>query len=242
MAKRILIVDANETVAGNLKQRLSSLGEVQLVHTAAALQTALAFNWDLVVSTAELPELDKYQLLERLEPRRRPVFIYSADSAVAEAPEWAELGVKAAFSHLQRSALIAAAEQLLVERSATQEPAFLLVEDSPTVRQFVKAVLRQTFPHAEIFEAEDGRTALAVMKSSRVSLIVTDLQMPGMDGMSFVQLLRNNAVLKRKPVVVFSGAVTAELHGSLSRLEKVQVLSKPATPEQLLDAVHSLLA
>ena len=83
---------------------------------------------------------------------------------------------------------------------------------------------------------------MAAMKSARVSLIVTDLQMPGMDGMSFVQLLRNNAVLKRKPVLVLSGAVTDEAREGLKALDRVQVLAKPASPEALLAAIKQLLS
>jgi CheY-like chemotaxis protein len=103
-------------------------------------------------------------------------------------------------------------------------------------------VLNQAFPGAEMIEADDGRAALAAMKSSRISLIVTDLQMPGMDGLSFVQLLRNNAVLKKKPVIVLSGAVTDDARESLGQLEKVQILAKPATPDALVGAVKSLLS
>ena len=79
------------------------------------------------------------------------------------------------------------------------------------------------------------------MKHSHISLIVTDLQMPGMDGMSFIQLLRNNAILKKKPVIVLSGAVNDEIRASLGALAKVQVLTKPASPQQLSDAAHLLL-
>ena len=120
---------------------------------------------------------------------------------------------------------------------------FLLVEDSATVRQFVKTVLMDSFPGSELIEAADGRTALAAMKNNRVNLIVTDLQMPGMDGLSFVQLLRNNAVLKRKPVLVLSGAVTEEaMEPALASPGKaIQCLSKPVRPEALVSAVKNLL-
>jgi DNA-binding response OmpR family regulator len=63
-----------------------------------------------------------------------------------------------------------------------------------------------------------------------------------MDGLSFVQLLRNNPVLKRKPVLVLSAAVSDGAKANLAQLERVQVLLKPASPQDLVAAVKALLA
>ncbi len=243
MRKRVLIIDANKLSAENLKTRLAALADVQVVADAADLDTALGSPWDLVVCEESLGALKGAELWGRLAPSKRPVYLYSAQSEAVEAGAWRGAGLAAAYTHLQRADLVLAAERALDGAPlGGLAPSFLLVEDSPTVRQFVKAVLNQAFPGAEMVEADDGRAALAAMKSSRVSLIITDLQMPGMDGLSFVQLLRNNAVLKKKPVLVLSGAVTDEARETLSHLERVQVLAKPAAPEALVGAVKSLLS
>lgn len=244
MSKKILIIDANALVAENLKARLASMGEVQIVSDPAALDLALGQAWDLMVCDAQLGPLEGPALWAKLQPRRQALLLYTERADLVEAESWKNAGLAGAYTRLQRADLVLSAENLLQGGPAAHgsAPSFLLVEDSPTVRQFVKAVLRQGFPGSEVVEADDGRAALAAMKSSRVSLIITDLQMPGMDGLSFVQLLRNNAVLKKKPVLVLSGAVTDEARENLMHLDKVQVLAKPAAPDALVEAVKTLLA
>ena len=243
MPKRVLIIDGSALSAENLKARLSPLADVTVISDAAQVESHAAQAWDLVVCDASLGGWEGPTLWARLQPKLRPVFLYTERADLVDGGAWAPIGVARAFTRFQRADLVLAAETVLTPVAAPlgSAPAFLLVEDSATVRQYVKQVLRQGFETCEVIEAEDGKAALAAMKSARVSLIVTDLQMPGMDGMSFVQLLRNNAVLKRKPVLVLSGAVTDEAREGLKLLDKVQVLAKPASPEALISAVKQLL-
>jgi two-component system chemotaxis response regulator CheY len=245
MGKRLLIVDANTVAAENLRSRLAGVAEVQVASDVAALDLAMGAAWDCIVCDASLGALEGNSLWTRLRARERPVYLYTDKSELVEGGAWKGAGLAGAYARTQRADLMMAVEQSLqgaAPAGAGMAPAFLLVEDSATVRQFVKAVLNQAYPGSEMIEADDGRAALAAMKSSRISLIVTDLQMPGMDGLSFVQLLRNNAVLKKKPVIVLSGAVTDDARESLGHLEKVQILAKPATPDMLVGAVKSLLS
>ncbi len=243
MAKRVLIVDGSSLAAENLKSRLSPLADVTVVSEAGQVEGHANQAWDLVVCDAALGGWEGANLWARLQPKTRPVYLYTDRSDLVDGGTWNSVGVARAFTRLQRADLVLAAETLLMPAAAAgAAPAFLLVEDSATVRQFVKQVLRQAFEGCEVLEAEDGKAALAAMKTARISLIVTDLQMPGMDGRSFLKVMRNNAVLKRKPVLVLSGAVTDEARENLRALDKVQILAKPASPEALLGAVKILLA
>ena len=79
------------------------------------------------------------------------------------------------------------------------------------------------------------------MKANKVDLIVTDLQMEGMDGDSFLRLIKRNIVLGRKPVLVLSGMITEDIRREYAGRPEVLFLAKPATAEQLTGAVSSLL-
>ncbi len=245
MPSPILVIDPNPLSAENLRSRLAQYGQVQLVHDLPALETALRQPWEAAVTEWSLGPVSGPALFGKLSGLKCPVFLYT-DAAEAEGPLSSDL--RGSFNRLQRADLVLAVEGALLKSAAPGVSgglgggSILLVEDSPTVRQFVKAILKNAFPGCELVEAEDGRSALAAMKNSRVSLIITDLQMPGMDGLSFVQLLRNNPVLKRKPVLVLSGAVSDEAKANLAQLDKVQVLMKPAQPEALVAAVKALSA
>lgn len=244
MPTRILIIDSNPLTAENLRFRLASFGQVELLAKESELTSKLEQIWDIVVTDWSLGPWEGPALLSKLPAAGRTLFLYTENAEVVDGGAWRSHGVRDAFTHLRRADLVLAVEQALSSVSVARSGgplAFLLVEDSATVRQFVKTVLADSFPGSELIEAADGRTALAAMKNNRVNLIVTDLQMPGMDGLSFVQLLRNNAVLKRKPVLVLSGAVTEEAKASLASLDKISVLAKPVQPEALVSAVKNLL-
>jgi two-component system chemotaxis response regulator CheY len=118
----------------------------------------------------------------------------------------------------------------------------LLIEDSPTVRGYLRAWLRSDLPHAEILEAGDGKEAFHLLGRNLVQLIITDLNMPGMDGLTFLDKLRSNPVLKKKPVIVLSGSLTDELRRSTAADPLLAVLSKPASIPQLSQSLRDLLA
>jgi two-component system chemotaxis response regulator CheY len=118
----------------------------------------------------------------------------------------------------------------------------LLIEDSPTVRGFLRRLLLQELPGAEIHEAEDGRAAFHLLGRQSVQLIITDINMPGMDGLTFLQKLRANPVLKRKPVLVLSSSLTKELRDVAALDPLLALMPKPATGDQLTQAFRDLLA
>lgn len=131
--------------------------------------------------------------------------------------------------------------QATLSATAIQAPSILVCEDSAVVRIYVRRTLESAFPGAVIHEANDGKEGLAVMKSNRVDLIVTDLQMEGMDGDSFLHLLKRNGVLAKKPVLVLSGMITSALRDEYIGRQDVTFLAKPASAEQLVGAAARML-
>jgi CheY-like chemotaxis protein len=117
----------------------------------------------------------------------------------------------------------------------------LVVEDSSVVRLYVRRVLENSFTQAQVLEAEDGKKALSAMKTQRIDLIITDLAMEGMDGGSFLQLLKRNAVLAKKPVLVLSGLIPQELRDEFAGRPDVEFLAKPASATTLVESARRLL-
>lgn len=124
---------------------------------------------------------------------------------------------------------------------AVKAPSILVCEDSPVVRIYVRRTLENAYPDGKIHEAIDGKQGLAVMKSNKVDLIVTDLQMEGMDGDSFLHLLKRNGVLAKKPVLVLSGLITQALRDEYAERPDVAFLAKPVSAEKLLETARALL-
>ena len=240
-AMRVLLAHADGHEASALGERLRTAGfDVLPVSQEAALAVARGEAWDCAVTGPCLGPLAGEALLKALDPLGRPVFLFASDKIMPEDPAIARgVGYVRSFHRLQRLDLLAELARLEAGRSKGRT--FLVVEDSPTVRNFVTRVLEDRYPGSLVLQADDGKAALAAMKSHRVNLIVSDLQMPGMDGMSFLQMLRNNPVLQKKPVIILSGMVTPQLRAELSSLPHVLVLSKPASPDSLAASVAALV-
>jgi CheY-like chemotaxis protein len=109
------------------------------------------------------------------------------------------------------------------------------------VRGFVRRALAKAFPEVVIREAEDGKAAMTEMSQKKVDLIITDLEMPGMDGRTFLRKMRSNALLKTKPVMVLSGNITPDLLREFMEDPYIWFLEKPATPEEIVEIAGRLI-
>ncbi len=117
----------------------------------------------------------------------------------------------------------------------------LIIEDSPTARGILKRALESGFKGCEIFEAGDGRAAMRELSKGKMDLIITDLEMPGVDGHHFLQTMQGNPILRKKKVLVFSSAIDADTRKKLSHLPNIAFLSKPSTAAGIAQAIQALL-
>lgn len=118
----------------------------------------------------------------------------------------------------------------------------LVVDDSAAIRKILLRVLSQTdLPVGKVHEASDGVEALKIMNSDSVNLVLSDVNMPNMDGLQFLTTVRANAHWKAVSVIM----ITTE--GSQAKvLEAVQLgangyVRKPFTAEQIKEKVLSCL-
>ncbi len=120
------------------------------------------------------------------------------------------------------------------------EVRFLVVEDSPTMRQLITFSLKR-IPNSKIVEASDGVDALKKLKDEHFDLILSDINMPLMDGLKLVSMIRSNPAYQSIPIII----VTTE--GSENDREKGLALgadaylSKPIQTNELLKVVKGLL-
>src|SRR5579863_7148697 len=110
----------------------------------------------------------------------------------------------------------------------------LIVDDSPVMRAFVRRVLGISgLDAAEIFEACDGQEALTLLECEWVDVVLTDINMPNMDGEEFVARLAQKGLLPLVTVIVVSTDATALRRERLQSLGAHGYLSKPFQPETL---------
>jgi two-component system chemotaxis response regulator CheY len=117
---------------------------------------------------------------------------------------------------------------------------FLVVDDSPTMRQLISFSLKR-IPGSRIVEANDGVDALKKLATEKFSLIVTDINMPIMDGLKLVSMIRKDEMHKTIPIVVVTTEGAEEDRKAGLALGANAYVSKPVKTGDLLNTVNQLL-
>ena len=117
---------------------------------------------------------------------------------------------------------------------------FLVVEDSPTMRQLISFSLKR-FKGCKIVEAVDGVDALKKLQQEEVDMILTDINMPVMDGLKLVSLLRQNAKTKALPIIIITTEGAQEDRDRGLALGANAYISKPIQSSHLLKIITDLL-
>ncbi len=118
----------------------------------------------------------------------------------------------------------------------------LIVDDSPVMRSFIRRVLTLSgFEVGECMEAGNGEEALAQLSAHRVDVILTDINMPGMNGEELLRKLGADGVLKNIPALVISTDATKERILRMLSLGAEGYMSKPFTPETLREELERVL-
>ena len=115
----------------------------------------------------------------------------------------------------------------------------LIVDDSRSLRRMVYAALAQD--DYEILEGQDAEQALAVAQASPPDLVITDINMPGMDGLSLIRSLRALPEFRFAPVLVLTTEWGEEMKRRGLAAGATGWIVKPFNPEQLRRLVGQFL-
>src|SRR5580765_2309263 len=117
----------------------------------------------------------------------------------------------------------------------------MVVEDSPTMRQLICHALRR-INGIVLVEAGDGQDALAKFAEITPDLLLTDLNMPNMDGFQLIGEIRKQAKFENLPVVVLTTAGALQDQEKAKELKVTGYVTKPIKPDALVSAVQGALA
>lgn len=116
----------------------------------------------------------------------------------------------------------------------------LFVEDSPTMRRIIANSLRQV-GFDEIIEAENGVDALEKLEGKQVNLVVTDWNMPEMNGAELVKILRGMPPYADVPIIMITTRGTKDDVMTAMKLGVNGYIIKPFTPEILREKLRSVI-
>ena len=118
----------------------------------------------------------------------------------------------------------------------------LIVDDSNTMRKIVARALRQAgIDFDEILEAADGEIALGVLRENKVDVVLSDINMPNMNGLEFLKAKSEDDSIKDIPVVMISTETGADIIDEAKSYGAKGAVKKPFTPELINDTLGPLL-
>ncbi len=117
----------------------------------------------------------------------------------------------------------------------------ITVDDSSTMRRIIKNTLKRIGYGDEVLEAADGKEALEILANTDVDLIITDWNMPVMDGLTFVKHIRANKKFDDVPIIMVTTEAAKEDIITALKAGVNNYIVKPFTPEVLKDKIDTVL-
>ncbi|GAW66607.1 histidine kinase [Geoanaerobacter pelophilus] len=262
---RILIVEDSEAATIQLRFALESAGFcVDAVsggrHALSYLKTHVP---DGIILDLMMPEVDGFDVLQAVRTSRLtervPVMVMTAKTLspgehdrlrALEVNHLVQKGdveqhellrriyeMLGAFSLFKPD--VAPAAPPLADASWQGDGSVLVIEDNPDNLVTLRAVLGESF---RLVEATDGESGLVLAQKGSPSLVLLDMHLPGMDGLTVLRHLKENRATAAIPVAALTASAMAGDRDKLMQAGCVAYLSKPYQPEELQELVSKFVA
>jgi len=120
-----------------------------------------------------------------------------------------------------------------------KKPVILVVDDSKPILSLLKVILGRKF---DVYAANDGFGAMDwLMQGNKPDLIISDLQMPNIDGTELITYLSNSSYYEGVPVLILSGADNETIIENCKNMRIFDYIRKPFDPTDLLDKIDKAL-
>ena len=118
----------------------------------------------------------------------------------------------------------------------------LVVDDSLPMRSIIKKIIKASgYKVGRFYDAADGKGALEILKKEWLDLVVTDYNMPDMDGLELLKQMKNDEQLMSIPVVVVSVEGSSQKLREFMDMGAVYFIRKPFTPEETREKLDQVL-
>ncbi len=255
LEQRILVVDDMETIAASIGFVLSELDiPVDLAHDAPSALDMLRDNaYSLVVSDVSMPGMDGFDLVRELRSdevlKDIPVILLTqldtkegrSEGMIAGADDYIVKGSIGGGELIARvNELLADAPYVPAQNDAVDEPRqLLIVEDTETIAASIAFVLSEG--SNEITLAHDGQDALHKLKRKRFDLIISDVEMPSMNGFELLEAVRADNDLKDTLFVILTSRDKDEDRARANAANVDRYLIKGDVPAEILRGIVSEL-
>lgn len=116
----------------------------------------------------------------------------------------------------------------------------LVVEDSPAMRGMIASILEEV-PDCEVIEAEGGYQALKLLPGNNFDMIITDINMPDLNGLELLAFIRKTPAYAETPVIIVTSEESRVEREKGMALGANSIISKPFDEDDLLAEIRGLL-
>lgn len=138
----------------------------------------------------------------------------------------------------EASAEVQPEEHVQLERLINSKQTLMIIDDNVEIRTYMKQIFK---PQYHIIQAGNGEEGMLLAKKSQPDIIICDVTMPGIDGIEFCRLFKQDTSLSHIPVVLLTGDYTPELKLKGIEVGAVDFISKPFDKELLMARVNGIL-
>ena len=246
-ARRILIVDDSAVFRTSMKKILASMNaEIILAEDGQeGLNLALQEKFDIVVSDIDMPKINGIELCRSLKntasTRGIPVVMVSTFDSDSDVDNGFQAGASAYLSkHEIQSRLLETVESVLSKSKFKGDRLVMVVDDSKVVLKIVEKGLAEA--GFRIITAENGKKALRLLDTIQPDLILSDIEMPDINGFDFCQAVHTNPDLSSIPIIAMSSKTDRGYMKRMLQNGASAYLCKPFNIDELVILVEKLLS
>ncbi|MCP4348542.1 MAG: response regulator [Desulfobacterales bacterium] len=243
---KILIVENSSAIRLGLISILNKFGAdvKQAINSRQGLEIAKAEHFDLIITDTDMPEMDGFEFCRDLKEQQSmstPVIILGSQDNENEVEKGFSVGASAYINkiHAYRD-LEKYVKELLKKSVPLYKRLIMVVDDSRSVRKFVReGLIREGF---RVVTSCNGREGLEIIEEEKPDLILSDLNMPEMNGMAFYEALQTDSLGAGIPFVVMSVINDLSTMRHIMYKGAVAYLVKPFNIEQLIITIEKMLS
>ena len=245
--RRILIVDDSAVFRMSMKKILASMNaEIILAQDGQeGLDLALQEKFDIVVSDIDMPKINGIELCRSLKntatTQGTPVVMVSTFDSESDVDKGFQAGASAYLSKYEiQDRLLETVESVLSKSKFKSNRLVMVVDDSKVVLKIVEKGLAEA--GFRVITAENGKKALNLLETIQPDLILTDIEMPDINGFEFCGTVHMNPELSTVPIVAMSSKTDRGYMKRMLQNGASAFLCKPFNIDELVILVEKMLS
>ena len=233
---KMLIIEDSKTFNNMLKRLFKNLADeiIQAFSFMEAEEYLENKEFDFIILDLILPDGEGEDLIEFLpKDLRAKTIVLSGDDDVERRNHLFKMGILDYFSKLNPMGLILEdIKKLIISIEKNKNINLLVIDDSRFMRRNIKNLL---YPRKyNLFMAESAEEGLAILKEEDIHLVLLDVELPGISGINFIEIMKKNQKFIDIPVIALSSNDSPHIVARLLKHGANDFIKKPYIPEQLI--------